>query len=344
MRTLRLLAILGMATVAAYFSACFQEPEGGSFGLEAVNTELCDACLKAAPDPDSLEVTIPEADGKAGRGDWPKSLGQLPVYYDLTVDISRGLNHWILGQLGFLDEILTYPPTQSDDNTCTWGPFIPSGLSPVEAQFEMTQVSDTQFDYTWSHRPKNTDGEFTAVWGGEITPATDTARRGVGNLYMDFTALQGLDPTWDASGRFDVDYDTYTDGRRIDIEFTDFVGEDSGYPSTGTYHYHNHADNSGEFSYIFDVEIDGGNSSEPERASVVTQWEPTGAGTSEFAASGGDIGSDDTFGSNVTEIGGLECWDELFGRTYYRIEVRFESGDPLKLEEEGSEGDCPVFG
>lgn len=322
-----------LLAVALASGGCFQEPTGGDFGLSATSSELCNACLKAAPDPDSLEVTIPENDKGYAKGFAKESeLGGLPEYYDLTVDVSRSLNFWILGMLGQLDEILTYPPTQTDDDTCFWGPFIPNGLSPVEVRFQMSKVSDSDYDYVWEHRPKNTDEKFTPIWGGAITPATDTARRGVGTMFMDFTEAKRLDPTWNATGRMDVEYDTYSDGRLIDITFTDWDSEGLGVPTDGAYHYHNHADNRGEFSFALGAEFSPGDS--PESWAVTTQWESDGTGISVSTISGGDL--------DGLSYQGTECWDSLFRLTYYNYRLN-EGGNLVSEDEAGDEAACPTF-
>jgi hypothetical protein len=337
MRRLTFFALIALIVTTA---GCWKMPEIDDDGT-SVNTSLCNACLNAAPDMNALEITIPENDKSV-----PLDVGDLAEYYTFTVQVSRDLNSWILGTLSSLDEILSYPPTQSYDDTCVWGPFIPDGLSPVEMRFSMTKNSETDYEYLWDERLKNTDDEFTPAWGGHITPATDTARRGIGTLFIDYSALQVLDPTWDVSGRIDVDYDTYTDGRRIDVVFDQFVTEDEDYPIDADYHYHNHLDNSGEFSfeYQMDFPIEGAEDTGAlETALQETQWHEDGEGLSEVTISGGDVTGQQILGITVDNINGYECWNDIFQRTYYRMKIVGQDGDETVIDEEGDSQDCTTF-
>ncbi|MBZ0270618.1 hypothetical protein K8I61_01165 [bacterium] len=332
--------LFAMVAVLAFGVSCFREPEGGEpLSSNAYNSELCDQCLEASPEPESLDISLP-GDDKIGA----LAVGDLATLYDQTVDITRGLNFWILGHLSFLDEILSYPPSSGDEDTCVWGPFIPSGLSPVEARFVMTKLSPEEFVYSWDERLKNTDGEFKPVWGGEITPSTDTARRGVGNLFIDFTTAQELDPTWDASGILNVTYDTYTDGRKIDIDFSEFQPEDAEYAVDAEYRYHNHADNSGEFRFTYFADIDISDDPAKDELEVINQetfWLGTGEGYSTQTVSGGDI-TGTTFGPVTLDRWEIhECWDETFRRVFYEARIVDTDGNSFgDGTTEGDPADC----
>ena len=308
--------------------------------------ELCDACLNAAPDATSLEIRIP---GDEESDINTMALGELAFFYTQTRQMSDDTNFWILGTLGWLDEILTYPPTEHSGGYCIWGPFIPSGLSPVEQRFRMQQNSETDYTYFWEERPKNTEDEWTMIWGGAIEPATDTARRGIGQLNIDFTAAYALDPALQQEGQIEVDYDTYTDGRRIDITFIDFMDLRPGQmtePMDAAYHYHNRADNSGEFDFSFLADVHqeewGETYPELETLTYATQWLPSGAGGCTCTVTGGDLSAPDYPGltAPLEEIVETECWNELFLRTYYVAVFKLEDGTEVTMDEEGDPTDC----
>ena len=316
------------------FSGCVPEKEDESTGYKYDDDGLCDACLNSAPDPDDLSIDIPEDETKS------KSKGEMAVYYHATVDMSRALNYWILAHLGWLDEILSYPPSNYDGEYCIWGPFIPSGLSPVEVKFLMRRslANADSFDYYWKERPKNTTDEWTDIWGGDIVPSTTTARRGVGTLAIDYTAAYELDPTINATGLMLVNYDTYSDGRQIDITFDDWAFEWDGLelPIDAQYHYHNHADNTGEFefTYFADFPMTGQNcSGAMETYTLLTEWLSSGQGASYVTISGGDFGDcePEGFGSNVDSIVAYECWNDTFDRTYFEEKLILTNGTEIEL-------------
>jgi len=313
---------------------------------EAEPLPLCDECLDAAPDEGSLTIRIPGDDNE----DYvTQTVGDLAEFYTDTRQISRDLNFWILGTLGWLDEILTVPPTENEDGFCVWGPFIPEGLSPVEARFRMQRHSADDYDYFWEERPKNTNDDWWQTWGGSITPATSTARRGIGNLTIDFDAARELDPTRQEAGTMDVDYDTISDGRRIDISFSQFQDlrpDHMDEPMDADYHYHNRADNSGEFEFVFflDIHQDDWGDAYPEKETVttLTQWQTDGAGGATRVVEGGDLAQVEVEGFTIPldRIDQVECWDAQFARTYYRMDFVFTDGQTATIEEEGDPETC----
>lgn len=332
------IAILVALTLAMVACAPRDEEDEDDWGGDG----LCDACRDAAPDPEDLDIDIPGDDENGG--DTKGAVGELAEYYNDTVDISRALNFWILGHLGWLDEILSFPPSEHEGEYCIWGPFIPSGLSPVEVQFKMKRVSVTTFDYYWQERPKNTENEWSDVWGGDIVPATDTARRGIGNLFIDYTLAKQLDPTIDTTGVINVEYDTYSDGRQIDITFDQFSFTEYEAPANASYRYHNHADNTGEFTFVLFADLGtGGPSADLETFSYETQWLGSGAGDCTLTISGGDINEDTSHGSPLQRVEGYECWSSQFLRTYFKETAFLADGTEVLLSEEGSAGQCPAF-
>jgi len=307
---------------------------------------LCDECLQAMPDSESLRISIPGDDSGEST---TQTIGDLATFYTDTRQMSDDVNFWILGILGSLDEMLSYPPTAHEDGFCVWGPFVPSGLSPVEMRFRMRQHSDSDYDYFWEERPKNTPDDWTVVWSGAVTPSTTTARRGVGNIDADFGAMLALDPTLQQDGKMLVDYDTYTDGRRIDITFEDFMDLRPGQmaePTNAVYHYWNRADNSGEFDFSFaaDLHHDQYGDAYPALEDIVfqTQWLADGTGVSTRTVSGGDMveAPHEGLPAPLQEVDEKECWDELFRRTYYQSVFKFSDGESAIFAEEGNADDC----
>ena len=338
-----LFSILALAAFAIGLVACGSDNEDKEADFGGMSP-YCEACANAAPDPDSLEMDIPGEDENEKKVD-VLTIGQLPIFYDMTVDISRVVNHYVLMHLGMLDEILSWPVTENADGYCVWGPWIENGLSPVETRFRMIKVEDNHFEYMWEQRPKNTEEEFQKVWYGEIFATVGTNRRGTGSMTIDYDTASLLDPTIDASGVVDVVYDTVTDGREIQVTFNDFDGEGTGVLTNGTYYYHNHLDNHGSFQYEYLDDIHKWmfltNQPEAETVQVETLWQTDGAGISTSYIDGGDIGETAWFdGKTVDHVEALECWDSDFGRTYYRFQLYLQDGSDQALEEEGDEATC----
>ena len=336
-----LVLALGLAALLAVGCGGAKDEEGNQSGDDDGSGDDdnyppgYDDFLNAIPDPETLRLTLPGSDKAATL-----TLGEMATYYEETVDLTRDVNYYIYDLLGAIDEITSYPPTTFDGETAVWGPWDNGGLSPVDARFTMTNVSGQHFDFVWEWRDKDLSGEedWVVIWDGEVEASESTQRRGVGNFHFDYWALDSLDPTWDVSGEINVDYDTLIDGRRIDIEFLDFVGEEDDEPLDGVYKYHEHADLTGEF--LFDVWANI--SEEPEDTAEEhlwfnTRWNPDGDGRCDVRFTDGDLPANDPPLDWATAS---ECWDHDFARVYYVEQVKLTGGGTYTTAEEGEANDC----
>jgi hypothetical protein len=289
----------------------------------------------ALPDVDSMTLSLPESGGKG--------LGDLAVYYEYTVDFTREVNEHVLMFLSWIDEITSYPPSDQDGDTLIWGPWHSDGLSPVDAVFAMTKVGERTYDYVLSWRPKDTDDAWTPIWTGHVVAKTDTARRGVGDFAADFTAAKSLDPTIDSTGQVAITYDTFTDGREIEVQYVEFYNDndDMAGPVNGVYAYHNHADNTGEFLFDWGLDIHwdqyhGTQYAQFEHGWFNTRWQGNGAGRADVVVTGGDLPD---LVPPIARIDLSECWGSDFLRDYYGQSFVPEEGAPYEYEE-GDEASC----
>ncbi|MCB9489728.1 MAG: hypothetical protein H6684_13430 [Deltaproteobacteria bacterium] len=309
--------------------------------------EDLEAFLSALPSAESLTVAVPESEAKA--------LGELAEYYEATVDMTREVNNQILAYLSFIDEITSYPPTDSNSNSYVWGPWKDDGLSAVESFFVMSRVGEDIYDYALSWRPKDTDDEWTPVWFGRVEETSETARRGIGYFTLDVDAIARLDPTQDPAGLISVGYDTMTDGREIQVSYTEFQPDDDPeWPGddfflNATYVYHNHADNTGVFGFdwMADVHRDDPELSmydKLEDITVVTRWLADGTGRADVLVTGGDL-PDIVYPDYepLKQYNALECWGSDFLRDFYQ-EILVDDADAVIYgEPEGNSEDCVTF-
>ena len=300
-----------------------------------------DDFLNAIPDIDSLTLSLP-ADARKGLG----GLDELAQLYDNTVDFTREVNQNVLLFLSWIDEITSYPPTDYDENSYTWGPWSPDGLSPVESRFIMTATGDNTYDYQLQWRPKQTDGQWTDVWVGNVVASTQTHRRGEGDFTVYFTEAKALDPTLNEEGEVFVEYDTVSDGREIVVHYRDFYNSDQTMPgpTDGDYFYHNHADDTGEFTFDFLNDIhyvpnDPNENDAYEHLWYRTRWQTDGAGRTDVIINGGDLPDIEVPESTIDRVEQSECWAGDFLRDYYIENVILENGGEYP-QSEGNEDDC----
>lgn len=337
MRMIRLviLAVVLFFTAVGIISlGCSRNEEEDNYGGDD-----WDDFLNALPDSDSLKLTIPGSNGKG--------LGELAWLYEVTVDFTRAVNAGVLWTLSLIDEITSYPPSSHEGNSYIWGPWDGGGLSPAEYKFTVTRTGKHNFTYLLESRSRNTNDEWLNIWWGEVEASASTQRRGIGNFQIDYDPLHVVDPTFDYAGSIIVDYDTITDGRRIDITFDEFVDEyaQDAEPVSGTYNYYEHKDYSGRF--LFDALMDlhyeqyhGDQYNAREHIYFNTRWQGNGTGRTDAVAMGGDLPNIEIEGSPVKKYLVSECWNTDFLRTYFKEVAVCENNSEHVIIEEGDADSC----
>jgi hypothetical protein len=297
--------------------------------------------LAALPTEATLKLTLPGADEAQTL-----TLGETAEFYLETLDITSDTNEWILYFLSIIDRITDYPPTSFDGTTAIWGPVEATGLDPVDWRFIMEQRFDGGYDYHADWRAKNDTGDedWVTIWEGSVEESGSTAQHSVGRYAIDFTAAFELDPTTDATGKLDVDYDTLTGVRRIDIGYLNFLPEDAIEPANGTYHYVEQTDGSGVFEFDIWADINwddyhGSQYAAAEHMWFNTQWQAAGAGRCDVIVTDGDVPD---IIADLVQINMSECWDSDFGRVYFYEELVYQGGGvwPVDDKIEGDENDC----
>ncbi|MHA1568472.1 MAG: hypothetical protein ACTSXZ_03295 [Alphaproteobacteria bacterium] len=306
-----------------------------------------DDFLDALPDPESLMLTIPGADEVKTQ-----TLGETPVLYDFTVDQALDVNDYILEVLSVIDEVTSFSPTSFDGTNLIWGPWQSSGLSPVTERFTMTNIADNAYEYKleWRDKFSTEEEDWVLIWSGNVEASATTERRGVGEFNIDYTAAKEM---WssrvDATGEINVDYDTLTDGREIDIEFDDFLPDDEEIPMNAVYEFDEQGNLSGYFA--FDAWVDIGEDEEEwgfdpeddvaEHFWVVTQWQSTGDGRGDALITDGNVPDIHYVSLTAGQLSLTECWDDHF-ETIYEIGMIYwdDGGATPWIEEAGNPDDC----
>lgn len=337
MRTMWLIvlaAALAFVSVGIISLGCSKNEEEDDYGGDDWND-----FLDAMPDADSLQLTMPGSDGKG--------IGEMAWLYEVTVDFTRAVNAGVLWMLSLLDDITSYPPSSHEGDSYIWGPWDGGGLSPAEYKLTITKTGEHSFTYLAESRSKNSEDEWLKIWWGEVEASASTQRRGVGNFQIDYDPLHVVDPTFDYEGSIIADYDTITDGRRINVTFDEFVSEyeQDAEPVSGTYNYYEHADYSGEF--LFDALMDlhyeeyhGDQYDKREHVYFNTRWQGSGTGRTDAVATGGDLPDIEFGGSPVEKYLVSECWDTDFLRTYFKEVAVCEDDSEHVIIEEGTSGSC----
>lgn len=290
-----------------------------------------DGLRRAVPSKESIQIRLPgaePAEGSAsdGLGSAEQALvGEKAKLYVMTRDISQAVNTAAWAWLGLIEDIAAQPPTQASDDKAVWGPHTPA-LSLVTYVFVVEKTGDDSYQYALEGKVKNQgDDAYVPIVYGTSQPGDST--NGSGTMVLDFGARHGLDPTLPEQGTIGFAYGDAGTQWVLDMAFDGFVDGDGQGPYDALYHYREHADQSGDFAFFTQSDIDD-NGSALETWLMRSRWLGGGSGRSDVQIAGGDLGA-------VTVVAS-ECWDEMFARTYWAV-------DPGYLDPPEGSPDACVF-
>ena len=139
---------------------------------------------------------------------------------------------------------------------------------------------------------------------------------------INFSEMNALDPTVNlATGGIAILHDNTADPRTVDVHFGNFLDGKSGSTALNAqYHYAEHADQSGNFSFALRTNFDNDPQGILEGAEIASRWLASGAGRADVVATGGSLPAGFV-------VHAVECWDTSFARVFYTDDV-----DPSKTE------------
>jgi hypothetical protein len=280
----------------------------------------------ALPTRAAVAIDVPGASASSVRNEG--LLGTQATFYTMTRQISTQLNGAAATFFGLIEQAVATPPTAHDATHEYWGPFTPA-LSPATIVLGVMRVDAQDYNFFLGGRPKGAPNSgFMGLLGGSAHRVDLT--HGSGQLEVNFTTLNSLDPTTNPStGAIAFQHDNISDPRTVDVHFGNFLdGKPGSMPLNATYHYVEHPDSSGSFQFSLRTDFDHDPTGDLEDVALISRWLASGAGRSDLIASGGSLPAG--FVVHATE-----CWDADFARVFYTEDV-----DPTKTE--GSVSACAL--
>ncbi len=294
-------ATIAVLAIAAISSGCFMLPD----------SELSEVL----PD-DRIQINMPVASdyAKDDTREWS-------TFYLWTAEVTEDVNLMTGTVLYWVDTITaSYPPsyTNAERHEAVWGPWNDGPLDPTETQLRVQHDVETDA-YTWGFEQWNKDQDYTdavAVIDGEIDPGA-TRDVSTGRFIVDFTAINELDPTEQATGLFAVEYDIGLEGVSGTAAFTDFgpLGFDAAYAYEQTF------GGEGSMDLLLESDLDPAMGTGLDELLIMhSRWMPDGSGRADVMVTGGDLG--DSVGYAT------ECWSSSFEAVYYHeAHTGLEEGD-----------------
>ncbi|MFH1463507.1 MAG: hypothetical protein ABIO70_03895 [Pseudomonadota bacterium] len=266
---------------------------------------------------DRIEVNLPIAStlAKDDTREWS-------TYYLWTAEVTENVNRMTGVVLYWVDTITSdYRPSYVNDDRseAIWGPWSEGPLDPNETQLRVQHDLETDA-YAWGFERWAKDaGEeaLVTVVDGEIDPGA-TREVSTGRFTVDFTTINAMDPTEEATGIYAVDYDIGTEGVSAVASFEDFgpTGLEADYAYQQTFG----GEGAMDIVLVTDLNPAWGLGLD-ETIAMHSRWLADGSGRGDVRVSGGDLGD---------EVGyATECWSSSFERVYFLDEYSGEEeGDP----------------
>jgi len=287
------------------------------------------------PTKDMVEVKTPASSSLKEGGDLATSYsalqGERANSYSLTRGATVTINTGTLWVLGLVKAITDQQPTTVEQDKAIWGPGS-DALDPNIYKMTATRDpnSDDSFSYALEAKPKSAaDSAYVVILSGHHVRTSDA--HGSGSFLVDWDAAQTLvDHDPNAVGTATVDYsrEDGTNNVTVSAEF-DNVNDGNGGRQDLSYRYAKApgADGSFEFKAFQNIDSDPSRSM-PEKWTVHSRWNETGAGRADYQVSEGNL---------TSPVTGNECWDTSFNSS-----MVIASWDPS--QNYGSEAtDCSTF-
>lgn len=302
------------------------------FFVSCVSDDIVSKFRSDFPEENMVKLEVPENSKKA--------LNDTSAFYLMTLQTTRDVNYAILNWLAMVKLIISYPATESDENSALWGPWLPDdGLSYVEYKFEVEKGSTQGYTYSLSMRTRNPVGSWNPVYTGSFVSGDDNAFN-EGTMMFDFTLASSVDPAITQGGQISVTYNYSNGGKDNLVSFVNFIDEHGNGPVNADYHYVAASAGNGFFDYEATADIhaddpDGASYPLSEHLALRSRWTANGAGRTDATVTEGDLPS-----LSITDYQISECWGDTFTSVYMEERATFSSAEPWNEVKWGDVTSC----
>jgi len=324
MKTLVALVVPGLV-----LAAC----GGGQSSLDALRGSM--------PNSDSVALKVPGGSGQAldSTGQNQQGLqGATSEFYLITRVTTVWVNVSTALVLGLFDAIVANPPTSFDGHVAVWGPWT-DALSPNTYRFTARDEGNHHFSYMLEGKAKTApDSAYVTIASGSGVATVDGSGHpirgyGSGMFTLDWSAAATLPEHDDNVGQATFTYSRVraTSDTQIDVAFVQV--RDRG-PAGGlinaNYHYVQHFQADGDFSFATSRANHAGATLPPELASIHSRWKNTGAGRADVQLTGQS--------APPTNFTVNECWNSNFQSEF--LLVSWDPNGGYGIEQQ----DCAFIG
>lgn len=273
---------------------------------------------EALPHQEEVALRVPGTNGTASTSQALR-IATTPVegqgvagnakYYQLTRDLTAGVDWATAVILGGIWAIVHTPPTTLEDKRAVWGPGAANALEPAVWRFTVTEVGDAEYDYVLEGQPKQ-GGDWLPVLNGHGY-GKSRAEHKQGWFVANNDNYRTLEPTRGKDyGTTKITFDLKQLPATILAELR--PGDARGWVDLKVTH---DVGGAGSIDIKGTGDLDQSKATKMEDLEILSRWAADGAGRADASLANGDM---------PLTVDATECWSSTFARVYYKDTVDFE--------------------
>ncbi len=267
----------------------------------------------AIPSSELLSVSIPgmsSSEAGAARG---ALIGERAKTYELTYDVSNGINDGLRETLEVIYAVAQTPPHAVDGTHAAW--VFGEPLSALDYALIVNVVGERRYEYVLTAKLRGaSDDDYKALVAG-VTTETDEGLSG--DIVVDLDAGHALsDLEHPSTGQIAATWSVRENQRSVRALLEG--DNDDGMRVPGAYTFR--VDDSGAGSFEFATRSNIADGEALENVAVKTRWQGSGLGRGDMVIEGGDV-------AEGTLVFAHECWDRSFARSYFEVPTLALEGD-----------------
>jgi hypothetical protein len=289
-------------------------------GCAPSDADAAERLREALPVQEDVALKVPSGSSGTGTTTHTSSLhiatnGATPAgtaqYYQLTRDLTAGVDLGTAAILGIVWAIVHAAPTLIEPKKLVWGPGAGNALDPVVWRFTATELTDGEYDYVLEGQPR-AGGAFVSVLTGHGYSAS-RPEHNQGYFAFDNDASKKLDPSrGHDDGTAKVTYDLRQLPVTLAVELRHPAAPAEGWMDILVTH---EAQSAGSISVKGATNTDPLKTTKLEDLTLLSRWTSNGSGRADAVLKNGDL---------PITVNASECWSTSFARVFYKDTVDFE--------------------
>lgn len=301
--------------------------------------------IEGSPDFAGLALELDGEDGSDSNGSLRQPLADASLEQSLSTDTPRlfpavrdtvrGINEIIARYLRAVEYLVRESPVVSGEDAAVWLETV----GTLEYRLRIENTAEKRYEAVLEARQAGTEDLYVTLLEGHLIKG-DQPHRGVGELRLELSALNGLEPSrFPATGKLKVRFAHVGAAKRLKVALIDFRKDDAAQPASATYVY-TQVGRRGTGTGAIKLAVHANLHSPSDASKTAREWLLVrGRWISGFRARFDAV----AFGGDLPQDGwvrGRECLNES-GAAAFKLLVFHQAGQtPVVLEKYGEVAAC----